>query len=95
MQMPNAGHSGITEILYEVAKLSQSSSLGEKNLLYVIESISRAFNLGKMMYASYDAIAKKFVSQYVTGFSEDDSKLIMSSEIDIDPSFFSVSSVKV
>ncbi len=95
MQMPNAGHSGITEILYEVAKLSQSSSLGEKNLLFVIGSISRAFNFEKMMYASYDAIAKKFVSQYVTGFSEDDSKLVMSSEIDIDPSFFSVSSVKV
>ncbi|HOD42712.1 MAG TPA: hypothetical protein PKL57_19335, partial [Candidatus Wallbacteria bacterium] len=85
----------ISAILYEMTRLSQSSTLVEKNLLYVIESISKMFNFSHLLFAYYDNTSKKLISQFVLGFNEEDSKQIISSELDIDPSFFSVSSVKV
>ena len=85
----------ISSILYEMTRLSQSSSLVEKNLLYLIESISRLFNFSHLLFAYYDNTSKKHVSQFVLGFDEEDSRQIISSELDIDPAFFSVSSVKV
>ncbi len=85
----------ISAILYEMTRLSQSSTLVEKNLLYVIESISKLFNFSHLLFAYYDNTSKKLISQFVLGFNEEDSKQIISSELDIDPSFFSVSSVKV
>ncbi len=85
----------ISSILYEMTRLSQSSALIEKNLLYLIESISKSFGFSHILFAYYDNTSKKHVSQFVLGFTEEDSRLIISSELDIDPSFFSVSSVKV
>ena len=85
----------ISSILYEMTRLSQSSSLIEKNLLYLIESISKLFNFSHLLFAYYDNTSKKHVSQFVLGFAEEDSRQIISSELDIDPAFFSVSSVKV
>lgn len=85
----------ISSVLYEMTRLAQSSTLVEKNLLYVIESISKLFDFPHLLFAYYDNTSKKLVSQFVLGFAEENSRRIISSELDIDPSFFSVSSVKV
>lgn len=85
----------ISSVLYEMTRLAQSSTLVEKNLLYIIESISKLFNFPHLLFAYYDNTSKKLVTQFVLGFTEEDSRQIISTELDVDPSFFSVSSVKV
>jgi|GEM_PF-1369946 len=95
MAIDNFMQSNMANVLYEMTRLSQTSTVAEKNLLYIIESISKLFNFPHLLFASYDTTSKKLISQFVSGFTNEYSQMINSSELDLDPSFFSVSSVKV
>ncbi|MEZ7891608.1 MAG: ATP-binding protein [Candidatus Wallbacteria bacterium] len=95
MNKKNYKHQTLSEILYEMAKLSQSSVLTEKNLLYITESIASFFGFENMMTALYNTVSKKFIPHFVIGFDGSHSKELISSEFEMDLSFFSVSSVKI
>jgi len=85
----------LNSILYEMSLLSHSSSMTDKSLSFIVESIERLFGFNHILLALYDNISNKFVPQLVVGFGETESNVFISAEINIDPSFFSVSSVKV
>lgn len=95
MQNAPAAQAELNNILYEMSLLSHSSSMTDKSLSFIVESIEKLFGFNHILLSLYDNLSNKFVPQLVVGFGEYESNVFISSEINIDPSFFSVSSVKV